>query len=134
MCAQDPVTGSSSRQIPDRAHAVGPGWLPLLGRLHERVITAWPGYQLVDLKEKFGGLRIRLEFPEGSESSTLRALVEAAEEEAAVTCEFCGALGRARTRGDVPGGWLKTVCDNCHLAWTAHQIMIINGVVRRRSA
>lgn len=96
--------------------------------------TVCPGYRLVDLKEKFGCLRIRLDVSEDGAGSAVRPLIWAAERDAAVTCEFCGAPGRARTRGDAPAGWVKTVCDSCHPAWSAHRLIIINGVLHRRPA
>jgi hypothetical protein len=134
MRDQEPVQGSPPPQIPARTQAVGTGWHPVLGRLHEQLTVLCPGYRLVDLKEKFGGLRILLDVPEDSDSSAVRPLIQAAERDAAVTCEFCGAPGRARTRGDAPTGWVKTVCDSCHTAWSAHRLVIINGVLHRRPA
>lgn len=118
-------------QIPDRAHAVGPGWRELLARLHQQLCTLAPGYVLTGLKEKLGGLRVQVE-AEGADRSALRAVVAAAEAESVRTCEFCGAPGGVRTRNDEPGGWRKTVCTACHSGWSAHQLMIVQGVVRKR--
>lgn len=55
--------------------------------------TVCPGYRLVDLKEKFGCLRIRLDVSEDGAGSAVRPLIWAAERDAAVTCEFCGSPG-----------------------------------------
>ncbi|MEU0602194.1 hypothetical protein ABZ484_28740 [Streptomyces sp. NPDC006393] len=120
------------RQLPDRLRAVGPGWHPLLMRLHEELLAREPGYRVDDLKEKLGGVRVQVTGVSGGLSTEVRALVAAAEAQSAVTCEFCGAPGRRRPRGDGAAGWLKTVCDSCHAAWIRHAIMIVNGVVRRR--
>ncbi|MDX3231820.1 hypothetical protein ACWDBD_41510 [Streptomyces sp. NPDC001118] len=116
-------------QIPVRIHAVGPGWRHLLGR--EQIRSAFPGYRLLDLKEKLGGLRVYVEGPPGS-GDILGSLIAPADEEAERTCEFCGALGRIRTRDDWQGGWRKSVCDTCHSDWSARRIMIVCGVVRGR--
>ncbi|MFF3459705.1 hypothetical protein ACFYXH_36500 [Streptomyces sp. NPDC002730] len=118
-------------QIPARIHAVGPGWRGLLERLHEQICAAFPGYCLLNLKEKLGGLRVYVEGPPGS-GEALRSLIATAEEEAECTCEFCGAPGRIRTRDDWPGGWRKSVCGACHSDWSARRIMIVCGVVRGR--
>lgn len=119
-------------QIPARIHAVGPGWRHLLERLHEQIRTVLPDYRLLDLKEKLGGLRVYVEWPAGSGDTLLRTLIAAAEAEAERTCEFCGAPGRIRTRDDRPGGWRKAVCGTCHSEWSAHRIMLVQGVVRER--
>ncbi|MFJ9427543.1 hypothetical protein [Streptomyces sp. NPDC101249] len=100
-------------QIPGRIHAVGRGWQGLLERLHEQIRAVFPGYRLLDLREKPGGLRVYVEGPPGS-ADRLRSLIALAEVEAERTCEFCGAPGRIRTRDDWPGGWRKSVCDSCH--------------------
>ncbi|MEU8993129.1 hypothetical protein AB0C98_43255 [Streptomyces sp. NPDC048558] len=118
-------------QIPDRAHAVGPGWQELLTRLHQQLCDLAPGYELTGFKEKLGGLRVQVE-AEGSDLAALRATVAAAEAGSVRTCEFCGAPGSVRTREDAPYGWRKAVCDSCHSRWSAHQLMIIHGVVRER--
>ncbi|MFE5374034.1 hypothetical protein [Streptomyces mirabilis] len=110
---------------------MGPGWQHLLERLHEQIRAAFPGYGLLELKEKLGGLRVYVEGPPGS-GDRLRSLIARAEEEAERTCEFCGTPGRIRTRDDWPGGWRKSVCDSCHSDWSARRIMIVCGVVRDR--
>ncbi|MFD5858759.1 hypothetical protein [Streptomyces chartreusis] len=118
-------------QIPDRAHAVGPGWRELLMRLHEQLCGVAPGYVLTGFKEKLGGLRIQVE-AEGGDLVALRGVVASAEAESLRTCEFCGAPGGVRARGDAPFGWRKAVCEGCHNRWSAHQLIIVHGVVRER--
>ncbi|MFE7029126.1 hypothetical protein ACFU9Y_02370 [Streptomyces sp. NPDC057621] len=129
----DDSTGPDAQpvQIPARSHAVGPGWRPLLERLHEQLLGVFPDYRLLDLKEKFGGLRVYVDRP-ASSGGALRPLIASAEAQAERTCEFCGTPGRIRTRDDQPGGWRKAVCDACHSAWSARRIMIVCGVVRER--
>ncbi|MFE1797678.1 hypothetical protein ACFW9L_16095 [Streptomyces sp. NPDC059517] len=123
--------GAYPVQIPARSNAVGPGWRPLLEHLHEQIQGAFPDYRLLDLKEKFGGLRVYMNKP-ASSSEALRTLIASAEAQAERTCEFCGVPGRIRTRDDQPGGWRKAVCSACHSAWSARHIMIVCGVVRER--
>lgn len=127
----DEQSAGAPVQIPDRAHAVGPGWQELLARLHQQLCALAPGYVLTGLKEKLGGLRVQV-VAEAADRSALHAVVAEVEAESVRTCEFCGAPGGVRTRNDEPGGWRKTVCTACHRRWSAHRIMIVQGVVRER--
>ena len=119
-------------QLPDQLRAVGPGWHPLLLRLHTQLLVCHADYRVEDLKEKLGGVRVRIAATPGQLDPEARGLILSAEEEAATVCEFCGATGRRRCHGDTPYGWIKTVCEPCHAAWSSHTIMIINGDVSRR--
>ncbi|WP_433465525.1 hypothetical protein [Spirillospora sp. CA-128828] len=114
--------------IPAHLDAVGPGWHPLLLRLHEQLLAVNPDYRVQQVKEKYGTLRIYLltglmrypgwetgNLPEPHdeerykrEDEAARRLVHAAEEESARICESCGNPGE--TRGN---SWLKTLCDDC---------------------
>ncbi|MFJ8608057.1 hypothetical protein ACIRH0_12760 [Streptomyces sp. NPDC093675] len=136
MSTQDPHAGNgpTAQQLPDRLHAVGPGWHPLLLRLHEELLALDPGYQVDDLKEKLGGARIRIATASAAACAEMRARVGAAEEHSTTICEFCGAPGRRRTRCDATEGWIKAVCEDCHRAWSHHTILIINGSVHSRKA
>ncbi|MFG2275846.1 hypothetical protein ACGFNY_39550 [Streptomyces chartreusis] len=120
-----------SRQLSERLRTVGPGWHPLLLRLHTQISALDADYKVEDLKEKLGTLRVRIVVPEPQRSGA-RDLVRSAEEQSENTCEFCGATGHRRHRGDAPYGWIKTVCDTCHAEWSRHDIMIVNGAVHRR--
>lgn len=124
---------AAGAKIPARLRAVGPGWHPLLERLHAHLNADVPGYRVTDVTEKLGGLRIHVTTSEQAVPEEVRALVSASVAEAATTCEFCGAVGRPRARNDAPGGWIKTVCDTCHADWSAHKILIVNGEVLYRS-
>lgn len=127
-----PVERPRPRQLPERLSDVGPGWRPLLLRLHAQLRARDAEYQVEDLKEKLGALRVRIARVSRPSDPEIGALVRAAEEQSATVCEFCGAAGRRRRRGDTEHGWIKTVCDPCHDAWSRHTIMILNGAVRRR--
>ncbi|MEV7243122.1 hypothetical protein AB0N92_18000 [Streptomyces sp. NPDC093248] len=124
---------AAGAQIPARLRGVGPGWHPLLERLHVQLHVDVPGYRVTDVTEKLGGLRIQVTTGEQAVPEAVRALVAAAVAEASATCEFCGSVGRPRSRKDAPGGWIKTVCEACHADWSAHKILIVSGAVRRRS-
>jgi hypothetical protein len=53
-------SGQPAWQVLDRLRTVGPGWHPLLLRLHEQIVTIDPGYRIDDLKEKLGAVRVRI--------------------------------------------------------------------------
>jgi hypothetical protein len=118
---------------------VRPGWHPIVMRLLSAIDAMLgddlaPGFQVIQIKEKFGGLRFyfelkgrkdftvdvigvgRLQIPDLDEDEQGQAirppelerisvLVQAAEEEASQTCEVCGAPGAL-----APGGWIATLC------------------------
>ncbi|MFJ3644474.1 hypothetical protein [Streptomyces murinus] len=130
---QDHHAGRSrAGQLPDRLRAVGPGWHPLLLRLHSQLLAWDVDYRVEVLKEKFGAVRVYIATDTGASDSEMRDLVLPVEEQSATVCEFCGAAGRRRRRGDAPHGWIKAVCDPCHTAWSRHTIMIVNGTVHHR--
>ncbi|MFF5538494.1 hypothetical protein ACFY71_39610 [Streptomyces cinerochromogenes] len=45
-------------QIPALLPEVGPGWRPLLQRLHDQLVALAPDYRVGELRVKLGGLRI----------------------------------------------------------------------------
>ncbi len=126
----------SGPQIPGY---VGAGWHPIVMRLMSGIDAMLSdelaeGFQLVQVKEKFGGLRFyfringrkdftvdifgvgRLRVPDQDEEGKrprppelerIQALVREAEQEAARTCEVCGEPGTLR-----PGGWVQTLCEH----------------------
>lgn len=57
---------------------------------------------IVQVKEKFGSLR----FYADNVSPEMYSYINFAEAMSGVTCEDCGAPGKART-----GGWIRTLCD-----------------------
>lgn len=79
---------------------VGPGWRPLVARAVAAIEAA--GYQVEQVKEKFGTLRIYY-FGTGVPAA------DEAERESGHICEACGEPGRMRQRD----GWLMTRCDRC---------------------
>jgi len=85
---------------------VGDGWSGILDRLLTSIKEAgWDG-KVVQVKEKFGGLRF---YCEGPPSLAVDTAIQLAEEESYSTCENCGAPSEART-----GGWVQTLCDACN--------------------
>jgi hypothetical protein len=89
----------------------GDGWFNLVWRLCEQLepleaaIEAETGYafEVLQVKEKFGGLRFRANYSNDSIST----LIEMTEVESFKTCEFCGQPGKRRE-----GSWIETLCDD----------------------
>jgi hypothetical protein len=64
--------------------------------------------QVVQIKEKFAGLRIYYDIADDADEDTRRAINDAidnAEIESYTTCEVCGEEGKVQKKG-----WWKTLC------------------------
>lgn len=90
----------------------GIGWYELLraffdeaGAAGRRAATR---ITILQIKEKFGGLRIYFQM-DGDETSVqaVRDAEHAAEAASFSVCEACGAAGELRDHG----GWMVTLCD-----------------------
>lgn len=88
-----------------------PGWLPILLKLNDDLTAIDPDYRIVQVKEKFGGLRYYIESV--SKMAELEAVVRVAEAEAARTCELCGSRANVSTAPSSTTYWVKTFCDTC---------------------
>lgn len=100
---------------------VGPGWTPViesLGRCLERLIEDTPGAKITPscVKEKFGGLRVYLEYEGMSTEQIEKAelLIEMAERVCVRICERCGKAGTPRTPAGQKYGWVLTLCEEHH--------------------
>ena len=83
--------------------ACGDGWYELLRETCDK-LKDFPTVEFVQIKEKFGGLRIYAR----SASEDGWYILNEAEDKSYSICEVCGAPGKVRT-----GGWIKTLCDDC---------------------
>lgn len=99
----------------DNVHA---GWHPLLAALHGRLTALWPEYQVAQVKEKWGGLRVYIDYLsyetadpliDDETANTCEDLLEEIETESYRTCEYCGKTPAAPRNV----GWVKTMCDDC---------------------
>jgi hypothetical protein len=88
----------------------GDGWFDILWRLGEdleslvREFEAATGqkFEVLQVKEKFGGLRIYV----SEANDAIRQRLERAISESFRTCEVCAQQGERRE-----GNWIKTLCD-----------------------
>lgn len=83
--------------------SVNYGWYPIIKDLIDDLIKLGWDKNVVQVKEKFGGLRFYID--EGSDE--MFKLILEAEKKSYKTCELCGEKGQLRT--DI--GWYLTLCD-----------------------
>jgi ribosomal protein L37AE/L43A len=91
------------------------GWYPLIYELLDKIqaiVDSNPEYkdlQVVQIKEKFGSLRMYLNY----DPKEISDLIDEYERKSYVICEICGSNGVKR----VNYGWYKTLCDKCYENW-----------------
>lgn len=101
---------ASAQGDPSLWVGVGKGWYDLVLELDRKLAEIDPDYGVVQVKEKFGGLRY---YANSREISTegdwlndpFRVLIREAERKSYRTCERCGKPGLLRE-----GSWLRTLC------------------------
>jgi hypothetical protein len=85
---------------------VDEGWYQLVLDCDRELTQIDPGYQIVQIKQKFGGLRYYFESSLSSAGKAMDDVVTKYEAVAAVTCEATGNPG-VLMRSE--GGWVKTL-------------------------
>lgn len=88
----------------------GDGWYDLLDRTFKKIIDNDPAREIVlmQVKEKFGELRIYLYCPTGIQSKIYEILGKA-ELESRTICENCGSIENIKSNGS----WIKYLCKDC---------------------
>ena len=98
-----------SKQLDKWKDDVGQGWQPLIEVLDEQLTALDPDYRIVQVKEKFGGLRYYIGMSEGCPNTDcINAIIKTIESLSFRVCEDCGRPGE--TRED---GWIRTLCNEC---------------------
>ena len=92
----------------------GWGWSPLLKEALDKVQDLGVRICVVQVKEKFGGLRVYVDPHEQTDHEEPRwpeveNILESAQVKSFKTCEGCGTTEEVTTSG----GWLKTLCPTC---------------------
>jgi hypothetical protein len=90
---------------------IGPGWRPIVVRLHEELLELDPDYRLESVGEELGGLFFVARFSLAKQTAGA-SLVQAARTDALASCELCGETGVLRSERPQ----VKTLCDVC---WSA---------------
>jgi hypothetical protein len=89
---------------------VGHGWAELVLECHKRLVDFDGNYKVLQIKEKFGGLRYYFMPSNPAFTRTMHLRIIDLEKRSYLTCEVCGNPGNLRTRR--PNGWMKTLCLN----------------------
>jgi len=85
---------------------VSEGWRSLVTKLCKDIIDIDNTIEVVQVKEKFGGLRFYIY----GGNDKVYELIKKAEAESLTICENCGSKENVSTKGDY---WLLTLCDKC---------------------
>jgi hypothetical protein len=80
------------------------GWFHLINDLCVKLNDISPNVEVVQVKQKFGGLR----FYTGGVTEEQYKLIQEAEEESYTICEICGLPGKRI----VHNGWISVACEN----------------------
>lgn len=83
---------------------VGPGWLHIVEDLDTILAREDPDYLILQIKEKFGGLRY---YVEHKNIKYANDIISVAETLSFSTCEICGDSGKVRTHR----GRMQVRCD-----------------------
>jgi hypothetical protein len=95
------------------------GWYPIIAQLDKDIRKLAPDYTILQIKEKFGGLRYYIGALQENVFDQVYEIIEGAEKLAAKTCECCGEPGALCRRA----GWLKTLCKSCFAEWTEYNAL-----------
>ena len=91
----------------------GEGWLPIIKELNEKLSVLDPTYSILQIKEKFGGLRYYFGISKSNENHQEDAQALASQYEALSysICEYCGSKENVSTEGRPH--WVLTLCASC---------------------
>lgn len=88
--------------ISHKSRHIGTGWYKLVDELHVALMKIDPGYVTMQVKEKFGTLRIYI----GSRADAAHELVREYEKRSGTICEICGEPGKLYANS-----WYRTLCE-----------------------
>lgn len=87
-------------------YSFGNGWNDLVREFLTKAKMIDPDLKVLQIKEKFGGIRIYYGVNVEVNTEEIRKLCRDAEDKSYLTCEFCGKPGELRDTD-----WQKTACD-----------------------
>lgn len=108
------ITENPNKQKPQEPYELfgiecGKGWNKLIIPILDYIDLYNSGHddkiEILQIKEKFGGLRIYTSFS----TPELDQLIDDAEEQSFKTCEYCGSTKNVSQTT----GWIKTLCRKC---------------------
>ena len=104
------MTAQPTSNFDSEKRNVGEGWQKLIEFVHFYVSLLDPNYEVLQIKEKFGGLRYYVTISgdvDNADNSIIQGIIDMAEQLSFLICEECGGHGRLKSLQ----GWLKTLCD-----------------------
>ena len=96
------------KQLKDAHESVRAGWWTILDTYIPQILAIDPEAQ-IEVKEKFGTLRIWVGSETIDDWGVFSPFIEAAEEASKTVCQICGEPGYCRPNK----GWIQTLCDRC---------------------
>jgi len=87
------------------------GWLNLIIECDQILFHEDPDYQVLQIKEKFGGLRYYFVASNPALTNQMYEKISHIEKKSYTICERCGNEGNLRR--DTSTGRFKTMCTNC---------------------
>ena len=88
---------------------VGNGWRELINNLCEDIIAIDDTIEVVQVKEKFGGLRFYIR----RGNTEIYDLINNAESKSLNICEKCGSKEGVETKPNKGEMWILTLCKKC---------------------
>ncbi len=83
------------------------GWRDLVEHLHTNLVTVHPHYEIVQIKEKFGGLRFYTTIPYNPHDIGI-IVISYYESMSFRVCDVCGEVGEKQ---QIDGCFIATRCD-----------------------
>ncbi|MCB1257619.1 MAG: hypothetical protein KDB26_10960 [Microthrixaceae bacterium] len=107
----DPLDGIRRRfsRLYEPIIDVGRGWHSILITLDAELTEIDPTIAYVQIKERYGGLRVYSTRPSEDAWNAVRRAKRRAQTAALATCESCGRAGTMHSRL----GWYRTLCGSC---------------------
>ena len=88
------------------------GWNDILENMFKEFIKENIKLRISQIKEKYGSLRVYIEFPGSMEDySKTEKIIHKAEEESRKTCELCGKKATVKN----VKGWYSCICVRCRM-------------------
>lgn len=87
----------------------GYGWAELINKCHEKLVSFDPTYKVVQVKEKFGGLRYYFNPSNPVHTRAMHDMISQFERNSYSVCEVCGE--NAKLRKTIESSWFKTLCE-----------------------
>jgi ribosomal protein L37AE/L43A len=99
-------------EIIDSEISCGPGWFEIIRDLTEEAAKV-PGLKVMQVKEKFGGLRYYVDSDNLEELNRFVEKTWEAGERSHRTCEDCGSTDGVKT--EAINYWVSTLCGECRV-------------------